>query len=96
MKIAHLQVGKPKSKARVGAIAAIAARLERLRGVAGVVVVRSMGLLTVLYDERRTDPVTLSDAVVAAAGESEEEADSPPAPARVPVFMPARRAVPLG
>lgn len=88
MKIAHLQVGKPKSKGKVGAIAAIAARIERLRGVAGVVVVRSMGLLTVLYDERRTDPIALSDAVVAAAGESDGESDPPPARAGAPLFMP--------
>ncbi|HEY5549457.1 MAG TPA: hypothetical protein VIL17_07715 [Coriobacteriia bacterium] len=77
MKIAHLQVSKPKTGERVGAIAAIAARIERLRGVAGVVVVRSMGLLSVLYDERRTDPVVLADAVVVAAEEPGVRVDAP-------------------
>ena len=69
VKIAHLQVGKPESGGR---IAAIVARIERMRGVAGVVVVRSMGLLSVLYDERRTDPVVISDAAVTAGEEPVE------------------------
>jgi allophanate hydrolase subunit 1 len=77
MKIAHFQVNEPKAGGRV---AALTARIERLRGVVGVVAVRSMGLLTVLYDERRIDPVAISDTVVEAEAEPAEE----PAPA-VPV-----------
>lgn len=96
MKIAHLHVSRPKSGVRAGAIAAIAARIEHLRGVAGVVVVRSMGLLTVLYDERRTDPMALSDAVVAATGEVGEEPDRPPATGKAPSILPNGGAVDVG
>jgi len=37
-------------------IARLARMMESLRGVGGVIAVRSLGLLTVLYDEGRTDP----------------------------------------
>ena len=61
MRIAHFQVAEPGAGTRV---ARLARMMESLRGVAGVVVVRSLGLLTVLYDEGRTDPVVISDAMV--------------------------------
>jgi hypothetical protein len=61
MKITHLQVIEPASGGRV---AAISRRIESLRGVVGVVAVRTMGLVTVLYDETRIAPVTISDAAV--------------------------------
>jgi hypothetical protein len=82
MKIAHFQVCRPKAEGR---IAALTARIERLRGVVGVVAVRSMGLFTVLYDERRIDPVEISDAVVAATVETDEELPGPAAGARARV-----------
>ena len=73
MKISHLQVSEPTWRGRIDGLTA---RIEHLRGVVGVVAVRSMGLVTVLYDERRTDPVTISDAVVEAAAESRAESVS--------------------
>jgi len=78
MKISHFQVSGPTWGGRIGALTS---RIEHLRGVVGVVAVRSMGLLTVLYDERRTDPIAISEAVV------EAEAD----PAQEPVREPAGR-----
>ena len=60
MRIAHFQFGKTGADC---ALVRVAAMLEALRGVGGVVVVRSLGLLTVLYDEGRTDPVAISDAL---------------------------------
>jgi hypothetical protein len=75
MKIAHFQVDQPKAESR---IAALTACIERIRGVAGVVAVRSVGLFTVLYDERRIDPVTISDAVVAAAVQLEVQQSPEP------------------
>lgn len=89
MKIAHLQVGRRKSGGRIGAIAA---RIERLRGVAGVVAVRSMGLLSVLYDEGRTDPVAIADAIITVEDEAGEEPASPVGsrPSRRPWLDPAR------
>lgn len=82
MKIAHLHVAGPPSGGRV---AALTRRIERLRGVVGVVAVRSIGLLTVLYDERRVDPVAISDVAVHVAEPSFEEGDcdgDAPLPAR--------------
>lgn len=61
MRIAHFQVAAPGAGAKVTRLARM---IEQLRGVAGVIVVRSLGLLTVLYDEGRTDPVTISDTLV--------------------------------
>jgi hypothetical protein len=68
MRIAHLQVNGSKSGLRTTALARI---IEGLRGVAGVVCVRSIGLLTVLYDERRTDPVVISEQVLAVEADGE-------------------------
>jgi allophanate hydrolase subunit 1 len=85
MKIAHFQVTETKSGGRIGALAA---RIERLRGVVGVVAVRSMGLMTVLYDECRIDPVAISDVVV----EAEAEPVAQPVPAAITAAaMPRRR-----
>jgi len=61
MRIAHFQVAEPGAGSK---IARLARMMESLRGVGGVIAVRSLGLLTVLYDEGRTDPVTISDALV--------------------------------
>jgi len=95
MKIAHLQIGKRKSGGR---FAALAARIECLRGVAGVVAVRSMGLLSVLYDEARTDPVAIADAIVVAADDTGDDPGDDPErlrpSRRTPLFMPSRRLVP--
>ena len=92
MKIAHLQIGKAKSGGR---FAALAARIECLRGVAGVVAVRSMGLLSVLYDELRTDPVAIADAIVVAGDDSGDDPGDDPErslpSARVPLFAPISR-----
>jgi hypothetical protein len=86
MKIAHFQVGEQKSGGRVSALTA---RIEHLRGVVGVVAVRSMGLLTVAYDERRIDPVAISDAVVEAA-----VTDAGPAEAALAAVGPCRGRLP--
>lgn len=80
MKIAHFQVHETKKGSRV---AMLTKRIEQIRGVMGVVAVRSMGLLSVLYDEGRVDPVAIGDAVVEAEAESPDGPASPPAPARV-------------
>jgi hypothetical protein len=77
MKIAHIQLSGSASGGRMGRLTE---RIEHLRGVAGVAVVRSMGLLTVLYDELRTSPVAISDAIVQEEAESDPE-PAPPAPA---------------
>ena len=61
MRIAHFQVAEPGAGTKATRLARM---IESLRGVAGVIVVRSLGLLTVLYDEGRTDPVAISDALV--------------------------------
>ena len=85
MKIAHFQVDDGKA-CRFGTV--MAKVIEGLKGVAGVVVVRSMGLMTVLYDERRTDPVTISEEIVKAeASEVLEEADPEPEPPRAPAAL---------
>jgi len=85
MKIAHFQVDDRKAS-RSGTV--MARVVEGLKGVAGVVMVRSMGLLTVLYDEGRIDPVTISDEIVRveASGDlagAEPEPDPPKAPAKL-------------
>jgi hypothetical protein len=79
VKIAHFQVDDRKAGKRGTVLTKF---IEGLKGVAGVVMVRSMGLMTVLYDERRTDPVTISDEIVRAEvseslGEPEPEPDPP-------------------
>jgi hypothetical protein len=77
VKIAHFQV-KAESGRRTMTLTRL---LEGLRGVAGVVAVRSMGLITVLYDEQRTDPLVISGEIARQAVDS--EADEPgPEPAR--------------
>jgi hypothetical protein len=58
MRIAHFRLAKPGAEL---ALVRIAGMLESLRGVGGVVIVRSLSLLTVLYDEECTDPVAISD-----------------------------------
>lgn len=88
MKIAHFQV-KEKSGRRTMTLAGV---LEGLRGVAGVVAVRSMGLITVLYDERRTDPLAISGEIARQVVEGEgDEAGAEPDPARVPLTGTRRR-----
>lgn len=78
MKIAHFQVDDGKASKRGTVMARV---VERFKGVSAVVVVRSMGLMTVLYDERRTDPGTISDEIVRAeASESLDEAEPEPEP----------------
>lgn len=79
MKIAHFQVDDRKASKRGPVLTRV---IEGIRGVAGVVMVRSMGLMTVLYDERRIDPVTISDQIVRAEAsgaldEAEPEPDQP-------------------
>lgn len=71
MKIAHFQLTRSAVGSRM---ADLTARIECLRGVVGAVAVRSMGLLTVLYDEVRTDPVRISESVAGAQLELEREA----------------------
>lgn len=77
MKIAYFQVPCDVANA---SMAALTARVEHLRGVVGAAAVRSMGLLSVLYDEGRTDPVRIADAVaasVAALAQADEAAAAP-------------------
>ncbi len=61
MKIAHFQVEQADTSAR---LKTLQRALRALPGVAGVVAVRSMGLLTVLYDEARIDAVRIADEIV--------------------------------
>lgn len=77
MKIAHFQVPCVVADA---AMASITARIERLRGVVGAAAVRSMGLLSVLYDEGRTDPVRIADAVAASVAEASRTEQAAPGP----------------
>ncbi len=60
MKIAHFQVEEADSSAR---LRTLQRALRALPGVAGVVAVRSMGLLSVLYDEARIDAVRIADEI---------------------------------
>jgi hypothetical protein len=71
MKIAHFQVEEADSGAR---LRTLQRALRALPGVTGVVAVRSMGLLTVLYDEARIDAIRIADEIarrVAAFGAAE-------------------------
>jgi hypothetical protein len=60
MKIAHFQVDEADSSAR---LRTLQRALRALPGVTGVVAVRSMGLLSVLYDEARIDAVRIADEI---------------------------------
>lgn len=60
MKIAHFQVEEADSMVR---LQTLQRALRALPGVAGVVAVRSMGLLTVLYDEARIDALRIADEI---------------------------------
>jgi hypothetical protein len=81
VKIAHFQV-KQRSGPWTMALTRV---LEGLRGVAGVVAVRSMGLITVLYDETRTDALAISGEIVRQSVEREgDEPASEPDPPRRP------------
>jgi hypothetical protein len=75
VKIAHFQV-KERSGRRTMTLTRV---LEGLKGVAGVVAVRSMGLITVLYDEQRTDPLAISGEIARQAvdGEADEPGSEP-------------------
>lgn len=57
MKIAHFRTSTTAPADHPEALDAL---LSHIPGVEGVVSVRSMGLTTVLYDERRTDPIEIS------------------------------------
>jgi hypothetical protein len=77
MKIAHFQVEEADSSAR---LRTLQRALRALPGVTGVVAVRSMGLLSVLYDEARIDAVRIADEIarrVAAFGASESGMAAP-------------------
>ncbi|MDO8964578.1 MAG: hypothetical protein Q7W30_08835 [Coriobacteriia bacterium] len=77
MKIAHFQVPDAGSGSKT---ASLARMVEKLKGVAGVAIIRSMGLLTVLYDERRVDPLSISTRIVQAESTADPAAEEPAPP----------------
>ncbi len=69
MKIAHFQVDDADSGVR---LRTLQRALRALPGVTGVVAVRSMGLLSVLYDEARIDAARIADEIARRLGGSGE------------------------